>query len=1019
MSALHRSYSPWVFLVAGALAIAATIWIYTIPLSVSKALTGPRNDAGNAMPAQERGARAAYFYSRRGFNFGVPPDGYRRALEHMHRQQRMGAAQQAASAALPALSWTSIGPKPLMAEISALAGIVTGTPLGAVTGRVTALVMDPTSKDRVFIGTGGGGVWMGSVADGLFVPISDALPTQSIGSLALDYSTTPNPTLYVGTGEGNGSGDAYYGQGIFITSDLGASWRQLGASKFQHASIAGIAIDRTHMPRVIYAAVTYGSSANRAGAAWIAGDFSQNGLWRSADGGKSWIPYPLGTFGACPYFTNDPCPAQAVAIDPSAPGSVLVAILATGIFHSSDGGYTFTQGALPGLVNGVGRISLAAQSGSAYAMVGAADGIEYSGFYFSWDAGNTWRKRTVPSTTIGGITIDGTSPNNYSLSFFDQALAIDAYKPTSVVFGGVGVYRTMDTGNTWSSLIPGSSTHSDQHAIAFDRSGTGTFYLGNDGGLYRYNDPATWTSLNATLAVSQAQSIAPNPYDNARALASFQDNGVGLFDDSVRPYWSQVDANEAAFVLFDPVYPQLAYHSFATGSAGPSVAFSSDGGDTFDALAYTSSLRKAMFIASDRGAGFYPPLAGDPGVSQRVMFGAHSIFVSRDGMWSWNRQTLQDLTGGCTKGACAIQDIEIAQADRRKAYSLSIETDSTLRPTPFKLFTTDEADLEVDAAHPGGGHWIDKTMQLAPLVFPDQTQATGIAVNPFDASIAYLCVSGFTSATGIGHVFVTTDFGGSWSQADGNPTNQSPPPYNALPDVPVMRLLVDRNDPRGQTVLAATDIGVFITTDGGADWEPLNVGMLSGVPVADLQQNQNGVIFAATRGRGVYQLTGEGSPGPSPTPVRTSTRTATSTPTRTIAATPTPIATLTATHTATVSRTATRTVTRTATRTATPTATRTPTRTPTRTSTRTPTKTATRTATRTPTRTSTRTPTKTATRTATRTPTRTSTRTPTRTATRTATRTPTRTRTATATITKTPTPMPTTAAGLFLSPDSR
>jgi hypothetical protein len=288
-------------------------------------------------------------------------------------------------------------------------------------------------------------------------------------------------------------------------------------------------------------------------------------------------------------------------------------------------------------------------------------------------------------------------------------------------------------------------------------------------------------------------------------------------------------------------------------------------------------------------------------------------------MATWAPQTTQDLTGGCNSGACALEDLEIAPSDDTKAYALSMETNTTFRPTPFKIFTTDQADLQVSASQPNGAEWTDKTSQLPPIVFPNSTQATGIAVDPFDYSVAYLSLSGFTSATGIGHVFVTTDFGGSWTQVDGNPTLQSPPPANALPDVPVLRLLVDRNDPTANTVLAATDIGIFRTTDGGSTWAPFNLGMIPAVAVFDIEQNLSGVVFAATHGRGIFELTGEGLPGttptstpaatgsatptPTPTPSTTATATGTGTPSRTVtltpSATPTPTATATATPTVT------------------------------------------------------------------------------------------------------------------------
>ena len=759
----------------------------------------------------------------------------------------------------------------------------TGPALAGVTGRVTAVVTDPTVSGRMFVGTGDGGVWMRANASAAFTPIFDLEPTLSVGALALDTTTSPNPTLYVGSGEGNGSSDSYYGEGVFVSSDLGNTWTQLGASQFSHASIASLAVDVTQTPRTIYAAVTYGSSANRADASWVAGDFSQNGLWRSPDGGESWISYPAGTFGACPYFTSDPCPAESVVIDPASPASVLVSILGVGVFLSTNSGFSWTQAVLPNLSGGVGRASVAAANGVAYAIVGAADGVEFAGFYQSANDGISWTAASVPSAVVGGTTIDGSNSSNFSESFFDQTIAIDPADATgaTVVFGGVGIYRSINAGANWTSLAPNGGTHSDQHAIAFDPASAHSFYLGNDGGLYRFDvGTLAWTPLNSSISASQAQSVGPHPTNSSVVLAGFQDNGTALFNAAQPPAssWTEVDNLDGGFALFDLVNPLFAYHTFATTSAGPWVASSSNGGATFTSAASSAALQTAMATAGDSGAAYFPPLASDPAVAERVLFGAHSVYVSNDGMATWAQQTTQDLTGGCNSGQCALEDLEIAPSDDTKAYALAMETNTTFRPTPFQIFTTNEANIQVSAGQPGGAEWTNKTAELPPIVFPAATQATGIAIDPFNYSTAYLSLAGFTSATGMGHIFVTTDFGGSWTQADGNPTLQSPPPANALPDVPVLRLLVDRNDPTANTVLAATDIGVFRTTDGGNTWAPFNLGVIPAVAVVDLEQNLSGVVFAATHGRGIFELAGEGTTGsssPTPTPAASRTPTAT------------------------------------------------------------------------------------------------------------------------------------------------
>ncbi|HEV3113945.1 MAG TPA: hypothetical protein VGY99_25940 [Candidatus Binataceae bacterium] len=157
-----------------------------------------------------------------------------------------------------------------------------------------------------------------------------------------------------------------------------------------------------------------------------------------------------------------------------------------------------------------------------------------------------------------------------------------------------------------------------------------------------------------------------------------------------------------------------------------------------------------------------------------------------------------------------------------------------------------------------------------------QTQATGIAADPTPghSSVAYLSISGFTAATGIGHIFRTANFGKNWTRVDGA-GGASP-----LPDVPTLRILVDETDSSGNTLLAGTDIGVFRSSDAGAAWAAFNLGVIPAVPVFDLEQNQNGLIFTGTHGRGAYQLSAPVSPTPTPvtSPTPTPGPTATATP---------------------------------------------------------------------------------------------------------------------------------------------
>src|SRR5208282_2130669 len=130
-------------------------------------------------------------------------------------------------------------------------------------------------------------------------------------------------------------------------------------------------------------------------------------------------------------------------------------------------------------------------------------------------------------------------------------------------------------------------------------------------------------------------------------------------------------------------------------------------------------------------------------------------------------------------------------------------------------------------------------------------------------------------------------------------------------------------NPCSNSIYAGTDIGVFHSANGGASWQPFNLGVLPAVPVYDIEQNSSGVIFIGTHGRGAFRLgVASATPTPTFTPTPTSTAKATATPTPTSKATAT--STLKATPTATSTSKVTPTPTPTSTSPSTPSATPTP-----------------------------------------------------------------------------------------------
>ena len=974
-------------------------------MTAETAMHGAKSNA-KISTRDARIAREEYFASRQGLQFGTPKHAISNAIAQMNAMEggRHGGALDEDLASSPAASsftWTFVGPEPI-SEKSNFTGATFGNNFNA-TGRITSVAAD--SHGVIVAGTASGGVWLSTNNGTNFSPIFDNEPTMAIGAVALDTTTSPS-TIYVATGEGNGSLDSMYGQGIFKSSNLGSSWTSLGpAGQFDHASFTSLALDTTTTPGTprIFAGATNGLSASESDAAIFETEAGDTGLWFSANGGSTWTQYPASTFNNCEVVSgvNSPCPADDVKIDPSNPQNVYVAIDSDNIYYSSNGGTTFTAASFPGGFIAQGRQSLAVgppngagQPGVVYAMLGNENGAGYTNLEVSFNGGVTWNPTTgqeailtptIPTATItaGGTStaIDGTATGNVTQSFFDQAMLVSPSSPSTVYFGGVGLYKSTNFGNVWKFLVPATGgLHPDQHALTFDPA-TSQILVANDGGLYSFSPaaPTVFTSLNSNISASQVQTVAVHPTNTNIAIAGFQDNGTQLYSGGVGTWVGpDTESGDGGFSIIDPNDPTHLYHDFSTASFalnGLLISESINSGASWCSAtikgpnpcnapnAWTPNLTGVMASVDDPGPAVYPPLAVDPKTAYRVFFGAHAVYVSTNGMQSWALQSNQDLTssgigGGdeCNDDTCSLEDIEFAPSNDQQAWAVAMSNLSG--SVAFAVNNTTQANLSVTTGNPNGGLWTDVTDALNSVFPVINTQATGIAVDPNNANVAYLSLSGFTADTAVGHIYKTINFGATWSEADGSSANGATPGTSPLPDVPVLKILVDSTDKSGScggsvcsnSIYAGTDIGVFHSADGGNTWQPFNLGVIPAVPVYSLVQNSTGTIFAGTHGRGVYQLTSVAGPTPTATatatttatPTVTATATTTATTTATVSATPT--GTSTSSHTPTVTATPTVSATPTPTVSATPTRTGTPggpTATPTLTATATPTVTGT------------------------------------------------------------------------------
>lgn len=152
----------------------------------------------------------------------LPTEKYTAAREHMRSMPRYSTP---ANQVLPSeVQAAGSGPSPLLPALG------TWMPLGPgnIGGRIRAIVIDPTSPNTMYLAGVAGGVWKSLDGGNSWTALNDVMGNLAVNTLAMDPGN--HNTLYAGTGEGFFNIDAVNGNGIFKSTDGGATWTQLAAT---------------------------------------------------------------------------------------------------------------------------------------------------------------------------------------------------------------------------------------------------------------------------------------------------------------------------------------------------------------------------------------------------------------------------------------------------------------------------------------------------------------------------------------------------------------------------------------------------------------------------------------------------------------------------------------------------------------------------------------------------------------------------------------------------------------------
>jgi hypothetical protein len=422
--------------------------------------------------------------------------------------------------------WQGFGPSP---TVSAQVRV---PPDNEVTGAIHRLAVHPTNANIIYVGTVNGGIWRTNnalAARPNWTPLTDALPSQSIGGLAFDPTDSTSATLIAGTGRW--SNFAQRGDdeiGVYRTTDGGANWAVLGSTTLLGQKITGV-IAR--------------------GAKLFAASFN-GGLFRSDDTGATWrlasgVDGILSAGGI-----------SAIAEDPASSNRFALAVRNGKVFRSDDLGASYvdistgiaglTTTSLVRLSFGPGSVLYAATINA-----GALAGVSRSS-----DLGANWVALDVPAVhpgTQGSVnTALVAHPSNANLVF------VSGDRITVGPFTG-NVFRidaSAALGAQASSVVDAGANntapHADSRAMAFDSEGN--LLETDDGGIYKLNNPttatATWTSVIGNLSVSEIHDIALDTLNNL-LFSGTQDNGTHVQATSTDLRWRLANGGDGGDVLVD------------------------------------------------------------------------------------------------------------------------------------------------------------------------------------------------------------------------------------------------------------------------------------------------------------------------------------------------------------------------------------------------------------------------------------------------------------------------------------